>query len=93
MENLSNSEVINVMIKEEITIQVPSELAQAYRNFTELEREQIEAKITDFLEGQLENRRKVAIERLRETMRKAGEEAKARGLTPEILESILNDED
>lgn len=81
------------MSKAEITIQVPSELAQAYRNFTEIEREQIEAKITDLLATQLETRRKAAVEKLRQTMKKASEEAKARGLTPEILESILNDED
>ncbi|PSF38243.1 hypothetical protein C7H19_07175 [Aphanothece hegewaldii CCALA 016] len=80
------------MSKEEIIIQVPSNIAQAYRNFTEVEREQIEAKITDLLELQLENRRKAAIEKLRNTMKKASQEAKARGLTPEILESILNDE-
>lgn len=72
-----------MITKEEIIIQVPSDIAQAYRNFTKVEREQIEAKITDLLEVQLENRRKAAIKKLRRTMHEIGTKAVKRGLTPE----------
>jgi hypothetical protein len=81
-----------MIAKEEITIKVPSNIAQAYRNFTEVEREQIEAKIADLLEIQLDSRRKEAIDKLHQTMHEIGTEAVKRGLTPEILESILSDD-
>lgn len=80
-----------MITKEEIIIKVPSDLAQAYRNFTEVEREQINSKIADLLEVQLNTRRKEAIERLKKTISQASQEAQARCLTPEILELILKD--
>lgn len=79
------------MSKEEIIIQVPSIIANAYRNATEVERQKLDLKIASLIEMQLNNRRQETIERFRNTMNKASTEAQERGLTPEILTSILND--
>jgi hypothetical protein len=80
-----------MITKAEITIKVPSEIAQAYRNATEEQREQLQLKITAIMQSQLTTLRQEAVPRLRNTMDKASQEAQERGLTPEILESILND--
>ncbi|QDL12307.1 hypothetical protein DP113_18420 [Brasilonema octagenarum UFV-E1] len=78
---------------EEITIKVPSEVAEAYRNASEEEREQLQLKIAVIMQSQFTIDRQEAIARLRNTMDKASLEAQERGLTPEILESILNDDE
>ncbi|MBO3457469.1 hypothetical protein G7B40_004135 [Aetokthonos hydrillicola Thurmond2011] len=80
-------------IKEEITIKVPSEVAQAYRDATEEEREQLQIKIAAIMQSSFTIPQPEAISRLRNTMDKASFEAQQRGLTPEILESILNDDE
>ncbi|BAY42781.1 hypothetical protein SAMD00079811_03590 [Scytonema sp. HK-05] len=81
-----------MIAKEEITIKVPSEVAQAYRNATEEEREQIEARIAVLLKSSMTSKLE-AIAKLRQTMDEIGFRAAQRGLTPEILESILNDDE
>ncbi|WP_202896004.1 hypothetical protein [Iningainema tapete] len=81
-----------VITKEEITIKVPSEVAESYRNATEEEREQIEARIAVLLKSSMTSRLE-AIAKLRQTMDEIGTRAVQRGLTPEILESILNDDE
>jgi hypothetical protein len=43
--------------------------------------------------GTKQTLRPEAVARLRNTMDKASQEAQERGLTPEILESILNDDE
>ncbi|WP_179049236.1 hypothetical protein [Nostoc sp. TCL26-01] len=78
-----------MITKEEITIKVPSEIAEAYRNATEDEREQIEARIAVLLKSSMTSKQD-AIDKLRQTMDEIGRRAVQRGLTPEILESILN---
>ena len=75
----------------EITIKVPLEVAQAYNLATEIERQNISNKIAFFLQSFTLNR-KEAIQKLHQTMDDIGQKAIARGLTPEILESILNDD-
>lgn len=82
-----------MIIQEEITIKVPSNLAQAYRNATAEEREQLQLKIAAILQSQFKTDRQTAILRLKNTMDQASLEAQARGLTPEILESILHDDE
>ncbi|MEH2328040.1 hypothetical protein [Nostoc sp.] len=82
-----------MITKEEITIKVPSEVAEAYRNATEEEREQLQIKIAAIMQSQFRTKRQEAIAHLRNTMDKASFEAQKRGLTPEILESILNDDE
>lgn len=73
--------------KEAITIKVPVDVAEAYRNATEEEREQIAARLTVMMRSTREE----ALNRLWQTMDKISNRAAERGLTPEILESILND--
>ncbi|MEH2466331.1 hypothetical protein [Nostoc sp.] len=80
-----------MITKEEITIKVPSEVAEAYRNAIEEKREQLQLKIVAIMQAQFKTPRLESIARLRNTMDKASLEAQERGLTPEILESILND--
>ncbi len=81
-----------MITKEEITIKVPSEVAEAYRNATEEERSQIEARMAVLLKSSMTCRQE-AIVKLRQTMDEIGTQAIQRGLTPEILESILNDDE
>lgn len=81
-----------MITKEEITIKVPSEVAEAYRNASEEEREQIEVRIAVLLKSSMTSRQE-AIVKLRQTVDEIGRRAVERGLTPEILESILNDDE
>lgn len=81
-----------MITKKEISIKVPSEVAEAYRNATEEEREQVQLKIAVIMQSQLVAKRQEAITRLRNTMDRASQEAQERELTPEILELILNDD-
>ena len=64
---------------ETITIDVPSDVAIAYRNATPNEQEKI-------------NNKESALNRLWQTMDDIAEKAAERGLTPEILETLLQDE-
>ncbi|QLE56059.1 hypothetical protein [Nostoc sp. TCL26-01] len=78
-----------MIIKKEITIKVPSEVAEAYDNATEEEREQLQLKIAAIMQSQFITHRQEAIARLKTTMDKASQEAEERGLTPEILEILV----
>ena len=62
----------------------------AYRYL--LRREELVKKITFFLQP-ITTDKKIAIKKLRQTMAEIGQEAQYRGLTPEILEEILNEND
>ncbi len=81
-----------MITKEEIIIKVPSKIAEAYRNATKEEREQLQQKIAIMMQSQFTTKNSESITRLRDTMDKASQEAQEKGLTPEILQSILNDE-
>ncbi len=81
-----------MIAKEEITIKVPTELAEAYRNATEEKRGQIESRIAVLLKSSMTSKQD-AITKLWQTMDEIGFRAVERGLTPEILESILNDDE
>jgi hypothetical protein len=76
---------------EEIPIQVTSAVAAAYRSATETERLQIATRIGLMLRVATGSRQD-AVDRLKQTMNDTSGEAEANGLTPEILESILNDQ-
>ncbi len=76
----------------QITIKVSSEIAENYYRVPEKEREQIELKLAVLLDLQLKTSRKEAVQRLQKAMDGASEEAQQNGLTPEILESILNED-
>jgi hypothetical protein len=71
---------------ENITIQVDPEIAKAYRE-AEPEKQQ---KIQIFLNIMLQ--KAVSQKPLLDIMEEASQQAIAKGMTPEILESILNDE-
>ncbi|MBK1987697.1 hypothetical protein A0J48_009135 [Sphaerospermopsis aphanizomenoides BCCUSP55] len=71
---------------ENITIQVDPEIAKAYRE-AEPEKQQ---KIQLFLKIMLQ--KAVSEKPLLDIMKAASQQAIANGITPEILESILNDE-
>ncbi|CCQ53184.1 hypothetical protein [Crocosphaera watsonii] len=70
-----------------ITIEVDNEIAKAYRE-AEPEKQQ---KISMFLNVML--KKAIRPKPLLEVMEEASKQAIANGMTPEILESILNDKD
>jgi hypothetical protein len=77
---------------EEIMIQVPQEIAEIYRKATENERKQIAIQIGVILKNSMRTRSE-ALTQLRLTMDGISAEAIDKGLTSEILESILNNND
>ncbi|MHC5717657.1 MAG: hypothetical protein ACYTX0_37525, partial [Nostoc sp.] len=70
-EKLWNKTKQAMITKEEITIKVPSEVAEAYRNATEEEREQLQLKIAAIMQSKFTIPKQEAIGRLRNTMDKA----------------------
>lgn len=81
-----------MILNEEITIKVPVEIAEAYRNSTEESRQQMELKIRFILEDSIKSQQE-RVEKLKKTMDSMSEEAQLNGLTPEILESILREDE
>ena len=69
-----------------ITIQVNSDIAKAYQEINSTRREKLELLFSILLKQELDNRS------LSQIMDDIGYKAQERGLTPEILESILADE-
>jgi hypothetical protein len=69
-----------------ITIQVNPEIAKAYQEINSTRREKLELLFSILLKQELDNRP------LSEIMDSIGYKAQSRGLTPEILASILADE-
>jgi putative lipase involved disintegration of autophagic bodies len=78
--------------KTEIKIKVPLDIAQNYWNATEEERQKIEEKIAFYIQSSNLSR-KESLDKLYKTMDTIGKKAQERGLTPEILESLLNEDD
>lgn len=72
---------------QKITIEVSPEVAEVYQSASPQERKKIQAIVSILLQKQVDNN--VAF--LRELMDEISDRARARGLTPEILESILNE--
>jgi hypothetical protein len=77
-----------MIAREEIVIEVPSAVAAAYRSASTAERQQIATRIGLML--RVTSSTPDAVNHLQETMDSISSEAVANGLTPEILESILN---
>lgn len=77
---------------QEITIKVPVTIAEAYNQGNEQKKQEIINKITFFLQP-ITTDKKTAIKRLRQTMAEIGTQAQAKGLTPEILEEILKEDE
>ncbi|MGI0480999.1 hypothetical protein ACN4EE_09415 [Geminocystis sp. CENA526] len=77
---------------QEITIKVPLTIAEAYNQADEEKKQEIINRITFFLQPATIDKQ-TAIAQLRQTMVEIGKEAQSRGLTPEILEEILNEDE
>ena len=75
---------------QEITIAVPSDIAEAYSRATYSQRQQIALKIGVMLTGAM-SEKEIAIDRIKQRMDDISTEATANGMTPEILASILNE--
>ncbi|MDJ0728722.1 MAG: hypothetical protein QNJ33_01900 [Crocosphaera sp.] len=76
----------------EIQIKVPLDVAKTYWNATEEERIKIEAKIAFYLKSSTLSRQEL-LNQLYKTIDTIGQKAQERGLTPEILESLLNEDE
>ncbi len=76
----------------EIKIKVPLDVAETYWNATEEDRQKIEKKISFYVQSSNLSR-KESLDKLYKTMATIGQKAQERGLTPEILESLLNEDD
>ena len=81
MDSLSNS-------LDEITIQIDSEAAKAYKSASPDEKKKIQFLISAWLK-EVTSKDKSSLKQL---MNEISENARARGLTPEILETILSEE-
>jgi hypothetical protein len=80
-----------MLASSEITIQVPADVAEIYRHSSDEERQQLSMRIGAIVRQGL-NRQEGTYIPLKESMNRLAAEAQQNGLTPEILESILNDE-
>jgi hypothetical protein len=80
-----------MLARNEITIQVPADVAEIYRQSSHAERQQLSMRIGAIVRQGL-NRQEDSYMPLKESMNRLAAEAQQNGLTPEILESILNDE-
>lgn len=74
------------MQTEQITISVDPETAKAYRTAADEDRQKLDLLLSLRLQDALRSDGS-----LQELMREIGRKAQERGLTPEILESILNE--
>jgi hypothetical protein len=84
---------ITMNSKTEITIQVPLEIARYYAKIKPNDRANIENKLTETIQLELEKYRQKAAARLSIIMDQASDEAEANGLTPDILASILEQDE
>ncbi|SKB14432.1 conserved hypothetical protein [Planktothrix sp. PCC 11201] len=75
---------------QEITIKVPEEIAQAYREASDIEKQQIELKFSTLMKLKINSIQTEKVDTLGQLMDDISRKAIARGLTPEILEEILN---
>ena len=76
-------------MREQITISVDADLAEIYRSASESERRKLDLLINIRLRNILESK---SSRPLQEIMDDISRKAQKRGLTPEILQSILDEE-
>ena len=80
------------MATQELTIRVDSEAAAIYRNADERQRQRYDTLLSFKLRSLArEGNHAENVEKLLNTMDEIGAEAQRRGLTPQVLESILNE--
>jgi len=70
----------------QITVSVDADVADSYRSASTTDRRKLDALVNLRLREATESRKS-----LRQVMREVSQNAQRRGLTPEILKSILND--
>ncbi|TRU32213.1 MAG: hypothetical protein EWV50_08745 [Microcystis aeruginosa Ma_MB_F_20061100_S20] len=75
----------------EIKIKFPLDVAETYWNTTEEDRQKIEKKIAFYVQSSNLSR-KESLDKLHKTMATIGQKAQEKGLNPEILESLLNED-
>jgi hypothetical protein len=80
-----------MLASSEITIQVSADVAEIYRQSSDAERQQLSMRIGALVRQRL-NRHQGSYTLLKASMNRLAAEAQQNGLTPEVLESILNDE-
>ena len=76
------------MATETVTLELDSEAVQAFKSVSAAEREKLQVLLGIWLKKYA----KADIGSLKEIMDEMSEEAQSRGLTPEILKSILEEE-
>ena len=76
------------MLTEAITLEVESDAARFFNDATQTDKEKLQALFGSWLKRYAE----ANVDSLKRTMDEISRNAQKRGLTPEILDSILNDE-
>ncbi|MBK7706956.1 MAG: hypothetical protein IPJ30_14630 [Acidobacteria bacterium] len=76
------------MLKETITLQVESDVARFYNNAPQTDKQKLQSLFGSWLKHYAE----ADVDSLKRTMDEISSNAQSRGLTPEILESLLADE-
>ena len=76
-----------MQISEEITIKVSPNVAQAYQKATERKKQSLAPLVSVFLRDDMNEE----VDLLGKLMDEISDKAVSRGLTPEILETILNE--
>jgi hypothetical protein len=72
-----------------LTLQLEAEAVEIFRNISDTDQEKLEILVSSLFKEY----KKSDNSTLKKTMNEISEKAQARGLTPEILETILLDED
>ena len=75
------------MLTETITLQVESDVARFYNDAPQTDKEKLQALFESWLKQYAE----ADVDSLKATMDEIGRNAQTRGLTPEILDSLLAD--
>ena len=76
------------MLTETITLQVESDVARFYNDAPQTDKQKLQA----LFESWLKHYAQAEVDSLKTTMDEMSRNAQSRGLTPEILESLLADE-
>jgi hypothetical protein len=78
---------------QEITIKVSEDIAKAYSQANEIEKQQLELKFSTLIKIKMNQSEQKPIDKLGQLMDEISAKAIARGLTPEILEEILSEDE
>lgn len=79
--------------QQEIIIKVPADIAQAYTQASEIEKQEIELEFATIVKLKMNQFPPEKVDKLGQLMDEISRKAIERGLTPEILEEILNEDE